>query len=187
MAGPPARSSPPWNHGPDPARQLAPSANFSRARFAGNVHIRETFAARIAIRFALISDATHSPRSDRRRDSDHLFRLRSRDRLCLKAPHAHKHGFFSFRTLDSRLGRRPGISLGQSRRAGSHRHGCLGREIRHHDEPFLLGGRDSRDGLRRRLHDAVLLRVEGALRAGVFEAAFRRKDPRAQRQSLSRP
>src|SRR6476659_3441328 len=39
-----------------------------------------------------------------------------------------------------------------------HRHGRLGREIRHHDEPLLLGGSDSRDGLRRRLYDAVLLR-----------------------------
>ena len=37
---------------------------------------------------------------------------------------------------------------------------------------ILLGRRDSGDGVSRRVHDAVLLRLQGALGAGVFENAF---------------
>ena len=34
------------------------------------------------------------------------------------------------------------------------------RQVRHRDQPFLLGRRHSGDGVRRRLHDAVLLRLQ---------------------------
>ena len=48
-------------------------------------------------------------------------------------------------------------------------------------QPFLLAGRDSGDGLRRHLHDALLLWLEGPLGARILEASVRRKDPRLQR------
>ena len=67
--------------------------------------------------------------------------------------------FFLGRPLDSRLGRGLGVYLGQSGRAGSHRHGRLGRQVWHRDQPFLLDRRHPRDGVRRHLHDAVLLRL----------------------------
>jgi hypothetical protein len=51
-------------------------------------------------------------------------------------------------SLHPGLGDRPGFPFRQPRRAGSHRHGRLGRQVRHHDQPFLLGGRDSGDGVR---------------------------------------
>ena len=41
------------------------------------------------------------------------------------------------------------------------------------------------DDLRRRLHDAVLLRQPRALRAGVPQAALRREDARAERADAS--
>ena len=53
------------------------------------------------------------------------------------------------------------------------------------DQPFLLDRRHPGDGVRRHLHDAVLLRLEGALGAGVSAAALRREDPRASTRSRS--
>jgi hypothetical protein len=49
---------------------------------------------------------------------------------------------------------------------------------------FYWVGRDPGDGFRRSVHDAFLLRIEGALGSGVSQTAFRRKDPRAQRHDL---
>src|SRR5207244_428703 len=92
-----------------------------------------------------------------------------------------QHGLFSLRPLDSRVGRGARIPLRQPRRAGSDRHGRLGGQGRHGDQLFLLGGRDSRDGVSRGLHDAVLLRLAGALGARVPEDALRREDPRPER------
>ncbi|HZL28399.1 MAG TPA: hypothetical protein VFC39_17890 [Acidobacteriaceae bacterium] len=48
--------------------------------------------------------------------------------------------------------------------AGSDWHGRVGRQVRHRHQPFLLDRRDSRDGVRRSFHDAVLLRLEGPQR-----------------------
>ena len=45
--------------------------------------------------------------------------------------------------------------------------GASRREVRHRDQPLLLGRRDPGDGVRRRLHDAVLLRLARALGARV--------------------
>ena len=41
------------------------------------------------------------------------------------------------------------------------------RQVRHRDQPLLLGRRDPGDGVRRHLHDAVLLRLARALGARV--------------------
>ena len=40
----------------------------------------------------------------------------------------------------------------------------LRRQVRHHDQPLLLGGRDPGHGLPRHLHDAVLLRLAAPVR-----------------------
>ena len=104
--------------------------------------------------------------------------------FALRALHDDEHGFLPIGPFDSGLGRRTCVPLRQSRRAGSHRHGGLGRQVRHRDQSFLLGGRDPGDGVPRRLHDAVLLRLARTLGAGVSEVAFRREDPRLQRHLL---
>ena len=68
----------------------------------------------------------------------------------------------------------------------SDRHGGLRCQVRHDDLPFLLAGGGGGDGLRGRVHDALLLRLEGPLRARVPQAPLRRKDPRTQRHLLRR-
>ena len=60
------------------------------------------------------------------------------------------------------------------------------RQVRHRHQPLLLGGRDPGDGLRGPLHDAVLLRLAGALGARIPAAAVRREDARASTPSPSR-
>ncbi len=90
------------------------------------------------------------------------------------------------RTVHSRVDHRPGVHLGQPGRPGSDRHGRVGRQVRDDDQPLLLGRRHPGDGLRRHLHDAVLLRLASAIRAGVPEAPLRREDPRLQRDHVRR-
>ena len=51
--------------------------------------------------------------------------------------------------------------------------GALAAQVRHRDQSLLLDRRDSRDGVCRHFHDAVLLRLAGAVGAGVSEAAVR--------------
>ena len=60
----------------------------------------------------------------------------------------------------------------------------LGGEVRHHHQPVLLDRCHSRHGLCGHLYDAVLLRIEGAIRARVPAHALRREDPRDQRGLL---
>ena len=61
-------------------------------------------------------------------------------------------------------------NLGAQEVIGMAASGC---EIRHRHQPFLLDRRDPGDGVRRTVHDAVLLRLTGAFRAGISAAAFR--------------
>ena len=82
------------------------------------------------------------------------------------------------------MGRRSRIYFRKSWRARSDRHGRFRREIRNRHQPFLLDRRDSRDDFRRPFHDAVLLRLKGALRARIFADALRRKNARAQRHQF---
>jgi hypothetical protein len=51
--------------------------------------------------------------------------------------------------------------------------GGAGRQVRHHDEPLLLDRGDTGDGVPRRVHDALLLRIQGAVRSGVPQAPIR--------------
>ncbi len=79
-----------------------------------------------------------------------------------------------------------GVRLGQPRGARGDRHGSVRRQVRHDDLPLLLARGGGGDGVRGRVHDAVLLRLEGPVRARVSEAPFRRKDPRIERHLLRR-
>ena len=83
-------------------------------------------------------------------------------------PHAHVERLPAFRTLVAAVGDWPGVPERQSGRTGSHRHGGLRCQVRHHHEPFLLGGCDASDGVCGALHDAVLLWLAGAVGAGLL-------------------
>ncbi len=101
--------------------------------------------------------------------------------LGAQARHANEHRLLPRREDASGLGDRARVHLGEPRRAGSDRHGRVGGQVRHRHEPLLLGGCDSGDGVRRAVHDALLLRIAGALGARVPQAPVRRKDAHAQR------
>src|ERR1700761_349448 len=113
--------------------------------------------------------------TDFHRLADHagLLRFRAGHRVCPEALYAHEQRFFPCRPVDAGVDLRTGFHLRDPGRAGSHRDGCLGGEVWHCDEPLLLDWRDPRDGVRGHLHDAVLLRIEGAIGAGVSAAALR--------------
>ena len=123
-------------------------------------------------------------RADRLRRDGAVLRRGPRGRVGTSAPDPDQHGLLPLRTLPAGLDHRPRLPLGQSRRAGSDRHGRVGRQVRHHDEPLLLGRRDPGDAVRGPLHDAVLLRLARPLRARVPQAALRREDADAQRGHL---
>ena len=84
----------------------------------------------------------------------------------------------------SRPGSPARVHLRQSGRPGSDWHGRVRRQVRHRDQPLLLDRRDPRDGVRRPVHDAVLLRLAGPLRARVPPAPIRREDPDPERGLL---
>ena len=71
-------------------------------------------------------------------------------------------------------------------RARSDRNVRLGREVRDHDGPLLLGRGHPRDDFPRSLHDALLLWKPGTLGAGIPEASLRRENALAERGELSR-
>ena len=120
------------------------------------------------------------PRRDRLRHPDRLLRLRARHRLGPPPLGPQQRRLLPLRPRHPGLDRRAGLPLGQPRRPGGDRDGRLRRQVRHPDEPLLLGGRHSGDGVRRRLHDAVLLRLPRALGARVPPAPLRREDPRSE-------
>jgi len=80
--------------------------------------------------------------------------------------------FFPFGALDNPRGSQVlALHLREPGRAGGDWHGGLRREIRHHDQPFLLGRRD----FRRWSFLAIFmmpfyLRLESAIGAGIFES-----------------
>jgi hypothetical protein len=119
------------------------------------------------------TDAKNRASGDRLHHPGHLFLVCARHRLGAQAPHADEHRLFPLGPLDSRLGGRAGVPLRQPRGAGSDRHGRFGSQVRHRHQPLLLGRRDSGDGVRRRFHDAVLLRLASALGPGVSQVPLR--------------
>ena len=79
-----------------------------------------------------------------------------------------------------------GIPGRQHGRPRDDRHVRLRRQVRHDDLALLLAGRHPGHAVRRRLHDAVLLRQQRAVRARIPQAALRRKDTRLQRHDVRR-
>ena len=101
------------------------------------------------------------------------FALRARRRRRAQAPiDDDQRGVLPGGTGDTGVGLRTGVHLGKPRRAGNHRHGRVGCEVRHLDQPFLLDRRDPGDGVPRRVHDAVLLRLARALGARYLRLRF---------------
>src|SRR5271166_3268198 len=123
---------------------------------------------------------------DRLLDHPDLLRFRPRDRLCPETICENQRGFSVIRQIDSRMDRRFGISFGESGCTRSDWDGSFRRQIWNCDEPFLLAGRHSRDGLRGHFHDALLLRLEGEVGARLSVATVRRKDARLQRLHFRR-
>src|SRR4029453_12261698 len=116
------------------------------------------------------SDAEHPAEFYRLPDPRNLLRLRSWSRLRAQALHEEQQRLLSLGPLDTGMGCRTCLHLGQSWRARSNRDGRLRREVRNSDQPLLLGRRNSGHGLRRRLHDALLLWLTRALGSRVSEA-----------------
>src|SRR5258706_7989650 len=115
--------------------------------------------------------ATRTP-FDRLRDYPAVFRFRAGHRVCSEKVHEDEHGLFSFRTVDPRVDCRLGVSFGKPGGAGSDRDGRERGEIRNFDFALLLDRGGSGDGVCRDFYDAVLLRVAGALRAGIPKASL---------------
>ena len=89
------------------------------------------------------------------------------------AIHEDLGGFPYLRPVDSDLGDWASLYFGQPRCVGACRHGGQRSEIRHQHGALLLAGRDSCDDLPRGVHDAVLLRLQGEIRAGIPKNAVR--------------
>ncbi len=115
-----------------------------------------------------------------------VFRLRFVHRVDRKTQGYDQLGFSDLGPLRSGLDHQPGIHRRESGRAGSDRHVRVGRQVRHHDRAFLLDRRGAGHAVRRRFHDAVLLRQPRAQRAGISEAAIRREDAGVERDHVRR-
>src|SRR5260370_32134847 len=113
-----------------------------------------------------------STQFDRLHDYPALFRFRAGHRVCSEKAHEDEHGLFPFRTVDPRVDCRLGVSFGKPGGAGSDRDGRERGEVRNFDFALLLDRGGSGDAVCRNFHDAVLLRVAGALRAGIPKASL---------------
>src|SRR5580698_8552199 len=112
-------------------------------------------------------DVTEQREPDNYRLAHHasVFRFCAGYWLRTQAIYEDEQRFLPGRALTASLDLRAGFHLCQPGRAGSDWHGCFRREIWYCYEPFLLDRRHSCDDLCRRLHDAFLLRIKGALGA----------------------
>ena len=85
------------------------------------------------------------------------------------------HRLLPVRTVTAGVGDRAGVHLRQPRRRRDHGHVGVRCGVRAADRALLLGRRDPGDAVPRRRDDAVLLRLEGALGAGVHAAPVRHR------------
>src|SRR5690242_2620538 len=115
--------------------------------------------------------ATRTP-FDRLRDYPAVFRFRAGHWIRPEKIHEDEHGFFPVRPLDSGVDCGTGVFVGEPGRAGSDRNGRKRGEVRDFDFAFLLDWGGTGDAVRRGLHDAVLLRIAGAVGAGIPETPF---------------
>ena len=114
----------------------------------------------------------------------HLLRLRHRrglhgqdaNLLLQRVPH--------LGPLPARLGDRHRLRLGQPRRRGDHGHVRQRGEVRPADLPLLLDRRHPGHAVPGAGHDALLLRLQGPLRAGVHAQALRQHGAPDQRDRL---
>src|SRR6266481_8195763 len=109
-----------------------------------------------------ILGATRTP-FDRLRDYPAVFRFCAGHRIRAEEIHEDQHGFFPIRAVDSGVDCGTGVFVGEPGRAGSDRDGGEWGEIRDFDFTLLLGRGSAGDAVRRRVHDAVLLRIAGAV------------------------
>ena len=119
-------------------------------------------------------------------DPGDLLRRRARDRVRREALHQDEPRLLPLGPLAAGVDHRPGVHLGQPRRARDPRHGGQRRAVRRLHRPLLLGRRDPGHGLPRARDDALLLRLEGAQRAGVPAPALQQADARLQLAVASR-
>src|SRR5690242_19484649 len=92
-----------------------------------------------------------------------LLRDRAGDRHHPPPLRPHRQRLLPRRTSRPRLDRLTRVPLGEPRRPGSDRDGGFGRQLRRRDQPLLLGWRHPGDGLRRAVHDALLLWIPCAV------------------------
>ena len=118
------------------------------------------------------ADADRPPWRNRLSYPRLLFSVCRRDWLGPQALYKDRKRFLPLGALASRLDYGARISLGEPRGPGGDRDGRLGREVRHDDGPLLLGGRPG-DGVRRGVHDALLLRLPRPFRSRIPQAAVR--------------
>ena len=123
----------------------------------------------------------HRRRPGRLPDRLPLLRGRPRHRPAGPAADLRLGGLLPVRPLAAGLGDRAGVHLGQPRRRRDHGHVGERRGVRAADRPLLLGRRDPGDAVPRRRDDALLLRLQGPLGAGVHAAAVRHRRPPGQR------
>ena len=100
--------------------------------------------------------------------------------FAAKRVHPLEPGLLPVRPLAAGVDHRPRVHLRQPRRARGDRHVGQRRPVRRRDGQLLLDRRDPGDGLPRPRDDAVLLRLEDPLGAGVPAAALQRPGAQVQ-------
>ena len=92
--------------------------------------------------------------------------------------------YFLSGPLAARVDHGPGLHLGQPGRARGARHGGQRRPVRRLHRPLLLDRRGAGHGLPRHRDDALLLRLQGPIGAGVPAPALQQADAPLQRADL---
>ena len=130
------------------------------------------------------SRSAGTPHPHRRRDRRLLFCPGPLHWLVSERPGQYRRRLLHGRPGDDRMGRRPQLSLRQSRRAGTDGLGRLSLPVRHSRHALVLDRRHSGHAVSGAGHDAVLLHLQNSLRAGISEAPLRRTQPRPLRRFL---
>ena len=123
---------------------------------------------------------------DRLSPGRHLLRVRARHRRHGPPLGLHEYRLLPLGSVAAGVGDRARLHLGQPRCGRDHGHVCQRCPVRHPDGALLLGRGRAGDAVPRRGDDAVLLRLEGALRPRVHAQAVRPRRPLGQRDQLRR-